>query len=103
MLGKSLGEVRALPAAELAEWIAYDRVEGLPDINAAQAHVCQTMFAVMGGKRVKLDDLMLRPATATVKRLTAEESAGMLGRAIGRAIGRGGEARLASNPGRASL
>ncbi|OJW19371.1 MAG: hypothetical protein BGO49_08560 [Planctomycetales bacterium 71-10] len=81
--------MRALPAAELAEWIAYDRVEGLPDLNAYQAHVCQAVIGAMGGKRVRLEDLMLRPATAAAKRLTPEETVGMLGRALGR----GGEAR----------
>lgn len=84
-MGKSLAEVRALPAAELAEWIAYDRVEGLPDLNAYQAHICQVVAAAMGGSRVKLDDLMLRPATAPSRRLSAEDSAGFMGRAIGTA------------------
>lgn len=80
VLGKSLAEVRALPASELAEWIAYDRVEGLPDLNAYQAHLAQVLIGVMGGKPPRLEDLMLRPAAG---RLTAEETVGMLGRAIG--------------------
>lgn len=89
--------MRALPAAEFAEWIAYDRVEGLPDPNAYQAHICQVLIGVMGGKRVKLEDLMLRPATAAGRRLTPEETVGMLGRALGK----GGEAR--PDKGRTSL
>jgi hypothetical protein len=29
-LGKSIREVEALDARELAEWVAYDRIEGIP-------------------------------------------------------------------------
>jgi hypothetical protein len=82
-----------------ARWLAYDRVYGLPDPNAYQAHLAQVLIGVMGGKRVRLEDLMLRPSTPPTKRLSAEETVGMLGRSIGT----GGEGRTAPHPGRIAL
>lgn len=85
-MGWSLGQVEALPAAEYARWELYDLVYGLPDPNAYQAHVCQTILAALGGRRVKLGDLMLRPGEA--RRLSAEETVGFMSRGISPATAR---------------
>lgn len=79
-MGWSLAQVEALTAAEYARWEWYDVIYGLPDPNAYQAHVCQAILATMGGRRVRLGDLMLRPGA--VKRLSAEETVGFMARAM---------------------
>lgn len=63
-----------MPAADLAEWEAFDRVVGLPDPNAYQAHLCQYLS---GSKRSKLEDFLLVPVQSRRPddRLTADESA----------------------------
>lgn len=93
-----LDEIEAMPCEQYARWQAFEMVYGLPDLNAYQAHLCQVLIAVMGGQRVKLEDLMLRPA-GPAKRLTPEETVGMLGRAFGG----GGAARPPAKGGRTSL
>lgn len=67
-----------MPAADYAGMEAYDRVVGLPDPNAFQAHICQYLS---GARRTKLEDFLLVPFAARrpVERLSAEESAGMMG------------------------
>lgn len=71
-----------MPTADYAELEAYDRVIGMPDHNAYQAHIVQYLSGVT---RSRLEDFILVPHAATrpSDRLTADESAGILGRHAG--------------------
>jgi hypothetical protein len=85
-LGKSLDEVRGMPAADLIEWQVYDEIEWLPDGYWTSAQVCAVLANVhrvkgraftiadflRGGRRTKVrrtpEELVARFKAATAKR-----------------------------------
>lgn len=78
-----------MSSAELAEWMAFASVEPLPDpywTSALQCLVISSTAGSGGGKRPRLEDFLpvvRRPRNVhqpVPKRLSAEQSAGLLGR-----------------------
>jgi hypothetical protein len=73
-LGKSLEEVRELPASEVEEWRIFNEFEPLPDVFWAAAMVCQTIVAVNRAKATKVPTLEeFLPWLKSNRRQTPEE------------------------------
>ena len=85
-MGRTVGELESsMSSAEWSEWLAFDRVYGLPDLNAYQANICSVVATAMGGKHVRLGEFLLKPMPARRrrrKRLTPEQTVGILGRTL---------------------
>jgi hypothetical protein len=91
MLGKSIDQIEAMPSAHLSEWLAFSRIEALPDAHFDAAQVCAVVYNRLGdgsSKALTAEDFYARPAAAAKgrpvrpdgARPTAAESAGILGR-----------------------
>jgi hypothetical protein len=70
-----------MSSAELSEWIAFFRIEPFPDWYWPFAQICAVIANVFGGKgrKAKVEDFIPK-VKAAGKRLSVEESAGILGR-----------------------
>jgi len=80
-LGKTIAELEeGMTSAEFSEWLAYDRVGGVADLNLAQAHISQTVEASMGGDPRKLLDCRVLAHVVERQELSPEQTAGVLGR-----------------------
>jgi hypothetical protein len=51
MLHKSIWEVEQLGSDELEEWLAFERVYGIPDIYFMTAQICMTIEMVLSTKK----------------------------------------------------
>jgi len=68
-LGKTVSELLAeISSAELTEWLAYDRIDPLPDPYWTNALLCQTIMRSQGNSKAKLVDFLpSRPASLDVQ------------------------------------
>ena len=71
-----------MSSAEFSEWLAWDRIGGLVDLNQAQAQICQVLAGSLGGVKGRgLEDyLLLARERPEAERLSPTETAGVLGR-----------------------
>lgn len=75
---------REMSSHELSEWLAYANIEPLPDHYFIGAQICAVTASAWGGK-ARIDDYIPKPEPRSGPvRLTPEQSAGMLGRAMNR-------------------
>jgi hypothetical protein len=74
----TVGELdQRMDSAEFSEWIAFAQIDPFPDPHLSAAKICQTI-AASNGMNANLEDFL--PYTVEPERLTADESAGLLGR-----------------------
>lgn len=73
-----------MSSIELSEWYAFVGIEPLPDHYLIGAQICATNIAGAGGT-ARVEDYIPKPEPRSGPvRLTAEQTAGMLGRLMNR-------------------
>ena len=76
VLKKSIAEIEALSSYELSEWIAYSKIEPLPDAHWDAALIAYTIASVNAGKKkLKFEDFLPTVESKTKKhsKSTAKE------------------------------
>jgi hypothetical protein len=63
--------LRELDSEELSLWLAYDGLDGIPDLNWSAARICATTVAALTGRKSSLWDHM--PRQKESRALPAEE------------------------------